>query len=125
MWRLQLFARPAKLGLRQHELPLDPDPEQLIYEVDALLLMAHAAYTMYGAPALLERAPTCGRSWTIMAHPWPVGGVTELEEWQVHLTSRYRQSVNRNCLGVISNRGMLLRRPRHCRLAVARTDRHP
>src|SRR6476661_7141574 len=32
------------------------DPEQLIYEVDALLLMAHAAYTMYGDPALLERA---------------------------------------------------------------------
>ena len=34
----------------------DPDPEQLIYEVDALLLMAHAAYIMYGDPALLERA---------------------------------------------------------------------
>ncbi len=38
------------------ELPADPDPQQLVYEVDALLLMAHAAYTMYGDPALLERA---------------------------------------------------------------------
>jgi AcrR family transcriptional regulator len=38
------------------ELPADPDPEQLIYEVDALLLMGNAAFTMYGDPALLERA---------------------------------------------------------------------
>ena len=46
----------ATAAQRAGELPADLDPEQLIYEVDALLLMAHATYTMYGEPALLERA---------------------------------------------------------------------
>ena len=54
-WVGELVAAAAA-AQRAGELPPDPDPEQLIYEVDALLLMAHAAYTMYGDPALLERA---------------------------------------------------------------------
>ena len=54
-WVGELMAAAAA-AQQAGELPADPDPEQLIYEVDALLLMAHAAYTMYGDPALLERA---------------------------------------------------------------------
>jgi AcrR family transcriptional regulator len=54
-WVGELMAAAAA-AQRAGELPADPDPEQLIYEVDALLLMAHSAYTMYGDPALLERA---------------------------------------------------------------------
>ena len=54
-WVGELVAAAAA-AQRAGELPADPDPEQLTYEVDALLLMAHAAYTMYGDPALLERA---------------------------------------------------------------------
>jgi AcrR family transcriptional regulator len=46
----------AAVAQQAGELAADPDPEQLVYEVDALLLMAHAAYIMYGHPALLERA---------------------------------------------------------------------
>ena len=38
------------------ELPASPEPQQLAYEVDALLLMAHAAYTTLGDPAVLERS---------------------------------------------------------------------
>jgi hypothetical protein len=38
------------------ELPASPDPQQLAYEVNALLLMAHAAYTTFGDPAFLERS---------------------------------------------------------------------
>ena len=54
-WVGELVAAAAA-AQRAGELPGDPDPVQLIYEVDALLLMAHAAYTLYGDPALLERA---------------------------------------------------------------------
>jgi AcrR family transcriptional regulator len=54
-WMGELVAA-AVAAQQTGELPADPDPEQLIYEVDALLLMAHAAYTMYGDPAMLERA---------------------------------------------------------------------
>ncbi len=54
-WVGELVAAAAA-AQQAGELPADPDPEQLAYEVDALLLMAHAAYTMYGDPALLERA---------------------------------------------------------------------
>ena len=54
-WVGELVAAAAT-AQQAGELPADPDPEQLIYEVDALLLMAHAAYTMYGDPGLLERA---------------------------------------------------------------------
>jgi hypothetical protein len=53
-WVGELVAAAAA-AQQAGELPADPDPEQLIYEVDALLLMAHAAYIMYGDPALLER----------------------------------------------------------------------
>ncbi len=38
------------------ELPASPEPQQLAYEVDALLIMAHAAYTTLGDPAVLERS---------------------------------------------------------------------
>ena len=54
-WVGELMAAAAA-AQQTGELPADPDPEQLIYEVDALLLMGNAAYTMYGDPALLERA---------------------------------------------------------------------
>jgi AcrR family transcriptional regulator len=54
-WVGELVAA-ADAAQQAGELPADPDPQQLIYEVDALLLMAHAAYIMYGDPALLERA---------------------------------------------------------------------
>jgi AcrR family transcriptional regulator len=54
-WAGELVAAAAA-AQQAGELPANPDPEQLVYEVDALLLMAHAAYTMYGDPALLERA---------------------------------------------------------------------
>jgi AcrR family transcriptional regulator len=54
-WMGELMAAAAT-AQQAGELPADLDPEQLIYEVDALLLMAHATYTMYGEPALLERA---------------------------------------------------------------------
>jgi len=54
-WVGELVAAAAA-AQQAGELPADPDPEQLIYEVDALLLMGNAAYTMYGDPALLERA---------------------------------------------------------------------
>ena len=54
-WVGELVAAAAA-AQQAGELPADPDAEQLIYEVDALLLMAHAAYIMYEDPALLERA---------------------------------------------------------------------
>jgi AcrR family transcriptional regulator len=54
-WVGELTAAAAA-AQRAGELPPDPDPEQLTYEVDALLLMAHSAYTMYGDPAMLQRA---------------------------------------------------------------------
>ena len=54
-WVGELVAAAAA-AQQAGELPADPDPEQLIYEVDALLLMGNAAYIMYGDPALLERA---------------------------------------------------------------------
>ena len=38
------------------ELPMAPEAEQVAFEVDALLLMAHASYTMFGDPALLGRS---------------------------------------------------------------------
>jgi len=38
------------------ELPDTTDPEQLVFEVNALLLMGHTAYTMFRDPSLLDRA---------------------------------------------------------------------
>ena len=38
------------------ELPAQPDAAQVVFEVNALLLMGHSSYTMYGDPALLEAA---------------------------------------------------------------------
>lgn len=38
------------------ELPSQPDATQVVFEVNALLLMGHSSYTMYGDPALLEAA---------------------------------------------------------------------
>jgi AcrR family transcriptional regulator len=54
-WLGELTAA-AVAAQRAGELPPDPDPDQLVYEVDALLLMAHSAYTMFGDPAMLQRA---------------------------------------------------------------------
>jgi AcrR family transcriptional regulator len=38
------------------ELPDSPEPRQLAYEINALLLMGHATYTTFGAPVFLERS---------------------------------------------------------------------
>ncbi len=38
------------------ELPPDPDPLQVVFEVNAMLLMAHASHTMLGDPATLVAA---------------------------------------------------------------------
>ena len=38
------------------ELADTPDPEQLVFEINALLLMGHTTYTMFGDPALLGRS---------------------------------------------------------------------
>jgi AcrR family transcriptional regulator len=41
---------------RSGEIGDTPDPAQLVFEVNALLLMGHATYTMFGDPSLLERS---------------------------------------------------------------------
>jgi AcrR family transcriptional regulator len=38
------------------EIPDTPGPEQLVFEIDALLLMGHTTYAMLGDPAYLEQA---------------------------------------------------------------------
>jgi AcrR family transcriptional regulator len=38
------------------ELPDTPGPEQLVFEIDALLLMGHTTYAMLRDPAVLEQA---------------------------------------------------------------------
>jgi AcrR family transcriptional regulator len=38
------------------DIGTDPEPEQLVYEIDALLLMAHTTYAMSGDRTCLERA---------------------------------------------------------------------
>ena len=53
---LQELQAAATQAQAAGELPDTPEPEQLAYEVDALLIMAHAAYTTFGDPAVLERS---------------------------------------------------------------------
>jgi AcrR family transcriptional regulator len=38
------------------QLADDPEPQQLVVEVNAMLLMGHATYTMFRDPSLLERS---------------------------------------------------------------------
>lgn len=38
------------------EIAPTPEPEQLVYEINALLLMAHTTYTMFNDPSNLERS---------------------------------------------------------------------
>jgi AcrR family transcriptional regulator len=38
------------------DIATDPDPDQLVFELDALLLMAHTAYATSADPANIERA---------------------------------------------------------------------
>jgi AcrR family transcriptional regulator len=53
---LQELEAAATQAQAAGELPSSPDPQQLVYEVNALLLMGHAAYTTFGDPAFLERS---------------------------------------------------------------------
>jgi AcrR family transcriptional regulator len=52
-WGTELLAAATR-AKDMGELPDGPEPAQLAYEVNAMLLMAHAAYTMYKDPAYLE-----------------------------------------------------------------------
>ena len=54
-WLHELEAAAAQ-AQAAGELPDSIEPPQLAYEVHALLLMAHAAYTTFGDPAVLERS---------------------------------------------------------------------
>jgi AcrR family transcriptional regulator len=54
-WGREMATAVAEAQARG-ELPESPDPAQVVFEVNALLLMGHASYTMYGDPALLEAA---------------------------------------------------------------------
>ena len=52
---LQELEAAATQAQAAGELPESPEPDQIAYEIDALLLMAHAAYTTFGDPAFLDR----------------------------------------------------------------------
>jgi AcrR family transcriptional regulator len=54
-WRRELLAAATR-AQRDAEITAEADPEQLVFEVNALLLMAHASHTMFADPACLERA---------------------------------------------------------------------
>jgi AcrR family transcriptional regulator len=54
-WERELV-RAAETARDAGELPAACDPRQVAFEVNAMLLMAHAAHTMFGDPALLDRA---------------------------------------------------------------------
>ena len=54
-WAREMAAAVGEAQARG-ELPASPDPFQVVFEVNALLLMGHSSYTMYGDPALLEAA---------------------------------------------------------------------
>ena len=54
-WQQELLGA-ATQAQKAGEIPATPEPEQLAFEVNALLLMAHATYTMFGDPSLLERS---------------------------------------------------------------------
>jgi AcrR family transcriptional regulator len=54
-WGQQLLGAAIQ-AQQAGELADTPEPAQLAFEVNALLLMAHATYTMFGDPSLLERS---------------------------------------------------------------------
>jgi AcrR family transcriptional regulator len=54
-WGRELAEAVAEAQARG-ELPPSPDAAQVVFEVNALLLMGHATFTMYADPALLEAA---------------------------------------------------------------------
>ncbi len=54
-WVGELAGEAAKAQLAG-DVPEDPDTPQLVYEVDALLLMAHATFTMTSDPEMIERS---------------------------------------------------------------------
>jgi AcrR family transcriptional regulator len=54
-WGSELAEAVAEAQARG-ELPPTPDAAQVVFEVNALLLMGHATFTMYADPALLEAA---------------------------------------------------------------------
>jgi AcrR family transcriptional regulator len=54
-WGREIAAAVAEAQARG-ELPPTPDPDQIVFEVNALLLMGHATYTMSADPGLLEAA---------------------------------------------------------------------
>ncbi len=54
-WLQELDAAAAQ-AQAAGELPASAEPRQLAYEVNALLLMGHAAYTTFGDPTFLERS---------------------------------------------------------------------
>jgi AcrR family transcriptional regulator len=51
--RLRAFAAAA---VEQHELPAGEDPDQLAFELHAILLGADTKYVLYGDPAVLDLA---------------------------------------------------------------------
>jgi AcrR family transcriptional regulator len=54
-WGRELFEAVTQAQARG-EAPSSPEAAQVVFELNALLLMGHATYTMYGDPALLEAA---------------------------------------------------------------------
>jgi hypothetical protein len=53
---LQELEAAASQAQTAGKLPDPTEPRQLAYEIHALLLMGHAAYTTLGDPAVLERS---------------------------------------------------------------------
>ena len=59
MFNYEWTAELLEAATRAHqagEIAPTPEPEQLVYEINALLLMAHTSYTMLNDPACLERS---------------------------------------------------------------------
>lgn len=54
-WTAELL-EAATRARQTGEIGPTPEPEQLVYEINALLLMAHTSYTMFGDPSYLERS---------------------------------------------------------------------
>jgi AcrR family transcriptional regulator len=53
---MQELVGAATRALEDGEIGTTPAPEQLVFEINALLLMGHTAYTMFGDPAFLGRS---------------------------------------------------------------------
>jgi hypothetical protein len=59
---LGLLEQLAAQAKRDGELGSDEDPAQLVYELDAFLLMANMAFVLNGGPETLERARVAVRA---------------------------------------------------------------